>query len=169
MSFNMYAEEMQLQRLSKLGNPLEKLEVIDFESFRPLLDNAFCRERKNNADRPLFDDVMMFKILVLQRLFNLSDVQIEYQITDRISFQHFIGLSLGERVPAAKTIGQFRDTLTQSGTIQNLFMAFNDMLATKGIVTHTETSVNVTFVKVPRRRSSRDENKQVKNDETPEE
>ena len=165
----MYAEETQLQRLSKLGDSLEKLKVIDFEAFRPLLEKAFLKERKSNAGRPPFDVVMMFKILVLQRLFNLSGDQTEYQITDRISFQRFIGLSLGERVPDAKTIWLFRDTLTQSGMIRDIFAMFNNMLASKGIITHTGTIIDATFVDAPRQRNSRDENKQIKNGETPEE
>ena len=98
MQINLFAEETQLQRLSELGDSLEKLNVIDFESFRPLLEKVNCKERKSKASRPSYDVVMMFKILVLQRLFNLSDDQTEYQITDRMSFQRFIGLSLGERV-----------------------------------------------------------------------
>ena len=109
MQISMIAEETQLERLSKLGDSLEKLKIIDFEAFRPLLEIAFRKERKSNAGRPPFDAVMMFKILVLQRLFNLSDDQTEYQITDRMSFQRFIGLSLGERVPDAKMIWLFRD------------------------------------------------------------
>ena len=169
MQFSMFAEETQLQRLSKLGDSLEKLKIIDFEVFRPLLENAFRKERKSNAGRPPFDVVMMFKILVLQRLFNLSDDQTEYQITDRMSFQRFIGLSLGERVPDAKTIWLFRDTLTQSGMIRDLFLTFNGMLAAKGIITHTGTIVDATFVDAPRQRNSRDGNKQIKSGETPEE
>lgn len=96
---------------------------------------------------------MMFKILVLQRLFNLSDDQTEYQITDRMSFQRFIGLSLGERVPDAKTIWLFRDTLAQNGIIRDIFAMFNNMLATKGIITHTGTIVDATFADAPRQRN----------------
>ena len=169
MQFSMFAEETQLERLSKLGDSLEKLKIIDFELFRPRLEIAFRKERKSNAGRLPFDVVMMFKILILQRLFNLSDDQTEYQITDRMSFQRFIGLSLGERVPDAKTIWLFRDTLTQSGMIRDLFMTFNGMLASKGIITHTGTIVDATFVDAPRQRNSRNENDRIKNGETPEE
>ena len=86
-----------------------------------------------------------------------------------MSFQRFIGLSLGERVPDAKTIWLFRDTLTQSGMIRDLFLTFNGMLAAKGIITHTGTIVDATFVDAPRQRNNRNDNKQVKNGETPEE
>ena len=166
MQINLFAEETQLQKLTKLGDSLEKLNIIDFESFRPLLVSAARKERKNNAGRPAFDVVMMFKVLVLQRLFNLSDDQTEYQITDRMSFQRFIGLSLGEHVPDAKTIWLFRDTLTKSGVMEELFAKFNAMLIENGMITHTGTIVDATFVDAPRQRNSRDENEQVKNNET---
>ena len=169
MQISMFAEETQLERLSKLGDSLEKLKIIDFEAFRPLLENALRKERKSNAGRPPFDVVMMFKILVLQRLFNLSDDQTEYQITDRMSFQRFIGLSLGERVPDAKTIWLFRDTLAQNGIIRDIFAMFNNILATKGIITHTGTIVDATFVDAPRQRNSREETDRIKNGETPKE
>ena len=110
---NLFAEETQLERLSKLGDSLERLKIIDFESFRPILTDGLKKERKSNAGRHPFDNVMMFKVLVLEKLFNLSDDQTEYQITDRISFQRFLGLSLGEKVPDAKTIWVFKNTLTE--------------------------------------------------------
>lgn len=169
MQMSLFAEEAQLNRLSKLGDSLEKLKIIDFEAFRPLLEKAFQKERKSKAGRPAFDLVMMFKILILQCLFNLSDDQTEYQITDRMSFQRFLGLSLGERVPDAKTIWLFRDTLTKNGIINELFSKFGEMLAANGIITHTGTIVDATFVDAPRQRNNRKENEQIKNGETPEE
>ena len=165
---NLFAEETQLERLSKLGDSLERLKVIDFESFRPILAEGLKKERKSNAGRHPFDNVMMFKVLVLQRLFNLSDDQTEYQITDRISFQRFLGLSLGEKVPDAKTIWLFRNTLTELKIIDALFSQFNQMLEAQGIITHTGTIVDATFVDAPRQRNSRDENEQIKNGEIPE-
>ena len=164
---NLFAEETQLERLSKLGDSLERLKVIDFESFRPTLTEGMKKERKSSAGRHPFDNVMMFKVLVLQRLFNLSDDQTEYQITDRISFQRFLGLSLGEKVPDAKTIWLFRNTLTELKIIDALFSQFNQMLEAQGIITHTGTIVDATFVDAPRQRNSRDENEQIKNNEIP--
>ena len=165
----LFAEETQLERLSKLGDSLERLKVIDFESFRPTLTEGMKKERKSSAGRHPFDNVMMFKVLVLQRLFNLSDDQTEYQITDRISFQRFLGLSLGEKVPDAKTIWLFRNTLTTLEIIDKLFSQFNQMLEAQGIITYTGTMVDATFVDAPRQRNSRDENEQIKNNEIPEE
>ena len=52
MQINLFAEETQLQKLTKLGDSLEKLNIIDFESFRPLLVSAARKERKNNLKVP---------------------------------------------------------------------------------------------------------------------
>lgn len=78
MQLNLFAEGNRFEKLTKLGDSLLKLNVIDWESFRPALEGVFQKERKSNAGRHAFDVVMMFKILVLQRLFNLSDDQTEY-------------------------------------------------------------------------------------------
>lgn len=169
MQINLFAEETQLDRLSKLGDSLERLKVVDFESFRPVLNESLKKERKSNAGRRPFDCVMMFKVLVLQRLFNFSDDQTEYQITDRISFQRFLGISLGERVPDAKTIWLFKDTLNQSEAIDILFDEFNCQLESRGIITHKGTIVDATFVDVPRQRNSCEENKKIRDGEVPEE
>ena len=67
MQINLFAEETQLERLSQLGDSLERLKIIDFESFRSTLTEGLKKERKNRAGRPPFDSVMMFKVLVLQK------------------------------------------------------------------------------------------------------
>ena len=56
----------------------------------------------------------MFKILILQRIYNISDDQTEFQINDRMSFMRFLGLALGETVPDAKTIWNFRNELANA-------------------------------------------------------
>ena len=112
---------------------------------------------------------MLFKTIVLQRLYNLSDDQTEFQINDRMSFMRFLGLGLDDKVPDAKTIWLFKDTLTKAGIMDQLFSQFNRMLEERGIITHKGTIVDATFVDVPRQRNSREENRKIKNGETPEE
>ena len=166
---SLFAEETRLEKLSALGDCLERLKIIDWESFRPTIALALIRERKSNAGRPPFDCILLFKIIILQRLYNLSDDQTEYQINDRMSFMRFLGLGLDDKVPDAKTIWLFKDTLTKAGIIDRLFSQFNQMLEERGIITHKGTIVDATFVDAPRQRNSRDENKKIKNGEIPEE
>jgi len=165
----MFDEEDRLRKLSKLGDSLERLNVIDWTVFQPVLVRAFQKERKSKAGRPPYDYLMMFKILVLQRLYNISDDQTEYQINDRMSFMRFLGLTLGDTVPDAKTIWAFRETLTRKGAEEELFELFNRQLETQGIITHTGTIVDATFVDAPRQRNNRRENQSIKNGEIPDE
>lgn len=91
--------------LSKAGDPLERLNaVVDFEVLRKPLEKALRRSDRNKGGRPPYDPVLMFKVLVLQALYNLSDEQVEFQIRDRLSFMRFLGLGLQDRVPDAKPV-----------------------------------------------------------------
>lgn len=104
--------------LTRLGDPLERLDkVIPWEMSRPTLSTALNRTVNPNGGRPPYDIILMFKILVLQRFYNLSDDQTEYQINDRMSFGRFLGLSLGDTVPDAKTIWHFREQLVKAKAI----------------------------------------------------
>ena len=116
-------------RLSEAGDPLEKLNaVVPWEVFRKPLAKALKRSDGAKGGRPPYDPVMMFKILVLQALYGLSDDQAEFQIQDRLSFMRFLGLGLGDRVPDAKTIWLFREQLTQAGAVEKLFARFDRQL-----------------------------------------
>ena len=112
---------------------------------------------------------MMFKILVLQRLYNLSDDQTEYQINDRMSFMRFLGINLCEKVPDAKTIWKFKNDLAETETVDKLFCTFDEHLEKEGLISHKGTIVDATFVDAPRQRNSRNENKKIKNGVIPEE
>jgi len=80
---SLFDNEETLDKLNSLGNPLEKLStVIDFEMFRNDLEEGLYKEKFTSAGAKPYDYVLMFKILVLQRMYHLSDEQTEYQIRD---------------------------------------------------------------------------------------
>jgi len=117
-------------RLSEAGDPLEKLNaVVPWEVFRKPLAKALKRSDGSKGGRPPYDPVLMFKIMVLQALYNLSDDQAEFLLQDRLSFMRFLGVSLSDRVPDAKTIWLFREHLAQAGAVENLFARFDRHLA----------------------------------------
>jgi hypothetical protein len=108
--------------LSQNGDPLVLLAShIPWEDFRPALKTVLGRSKRKKGGRPPFDAVLMFKILVLQALYNLSDDQTEYQIRDR------------QRIPDAKTIWLFRETLAQAQVVETLFEQFETYLAVHGL------------------------------------
>ena len=165
-----FDDHFLLEKLTKLKDPLIKLnDHIDWQLFAPILDVVFNKPKNsNNVGRPPFDRLMMFKLLILQSLYNLSDDHVEYQITDRLSFKRFLGLKSSDRVPDSKTIWKFRETLIQEEVIEALFYRFNQALDDQSVFAKTGQIVDASIVEVPRQRNTREENKQIKQGETPE-
>lgn len=127
--------------LERGSRPLERLlSVVDFEVFRPTLDA-----------------VMMFKILVLQALYGLSDEQAEYQVRDRLSFMRFLGLGLGDRVPDRTTIWLFREALATAGAMEGLFARFDADLKERGYFALGGQIVDASIVEAPKQRLIREE------------
>lgn len=142
-----FDEDLRLSKLSKLGDPLEKLaQGIDFELFRDLLESRLQVAAKNKGGRRPYDYVLMFKILILQRYYNLSDHQTEYQICDRLSFMRFLGLTLADDVPDGKTVWHFRERLVDLGLTEELFSLFLRRLEELGLVVHEGKIVDASFV-----------------------
>jgi hypothetical protein len=107
--------------LDASGDPLVAIAAaVPFELFRGKLQRALVKgclrkadgDRKSAAGRKSWDEVLIFKILVLQALYNLSDDGQEYQLRDRLSFMRFAGLCLEDAVPDAKTLWLYREALT---------------------------------------------------------
>ncbi|MDZ7717432.1 MAG: IS5 family transposase [Balneolaceae bacterium] len=105
--------------------------------------------------------------MILQRYYNLSDQQTEYQILDRLSFCRFLELSLDDKVPDEKTIWDFRERLTSSGLEKELFEVFAGLLASHGLIAHQGQLMDASFVEVPRQRNTREENKAIKAGQPP--
>lgn len=161
--------QIRFDQLDTGGDPLPKLkELVNWERFRPELESVRDKERKSNAGRKPFDVILMFKVLVLQSLYNLSDEKMEFQIRDRLSFMRFLGLSLGDAVPDEKTIWLFREQLTEAGVIKRLFEEFDQFLEEKGFCARKGQIIDASIVGAPRQRNSREENRQIKAGQVPE-
>lgn len=161
--------EFQLEKINKHQPPLQKLsKVIDWEMFRDEIEKALIKDnRKSNAGRKPYDKILMFKILILQRYYNLSDEQTEFQIKDRLSFLDFLGLQIGDDVPDEKTIWLFKEQLKKNNLSKKLFNLFTSKLISNNIVAHEGTIIDASFVNVPKQRNKKDENKQIKENEIP--
>src|SRR5690606_13043112 len=120
--YGFFDQDIRLSKLTQLGDPLDKLnKSIDFEEFRALLEDRLIRLAKGKGGRPPYDYVLLFKVLILQRYYNLSDDQVEYQINDRMSFMRFLNLTIADDIPDSKTVWKFREQLIESGIILDLF------------------------------------------------
>ena len=155
-------------KLTKLGDPLVALNHnINWEAFRSDLNILRQKDRKSSAGAKAFDVILMFKILALQQLNNLSDDRIEYQIQDRVSFMRFLGLGFADKILDAKTVWLFREHLKEAKLIEVLFDRFHSQLAACGYIAKAGQMIDATFVEVPRQRKNREENAQIKAGETP--
>ena len=169
--FGFFDADKRLAVISAKGDPLEMIDrVVPFESFRAEIEAATltpASEKKSNAGRKPIDVVVMFRMLVLQSLYNLSDEQIEYQVRDRLSFTRFVRLGIEDSIPDGTTLWLFRETLAKAGLIEKLFERFGQHLEAKGYIARGGQMVDATIVPVPKQRNSRDENEDVKAGKTP--
>lgn len=159
------------------GDPLAAINgAVPFEMFRVELKTALIKgglrrseaDRKSAAGRRPWDEVLIFKVLVLQALYNLSDEAMEYQLRDRLSFMRFAGLGLEDAVPDAKTLWLYREALAKAGAVETLFDLFDGYLKANGYLAMGGQIIDATIVAAPRQRNSREDNATVKAGQTPE-
>ena len=164
----LFDTEYHERKIKEYQPPLSKLDkVINWELFREPIEKALYVEPKGAGGRPAFDKIMMFKILILQKYYNLSDEQTEFQINDRTSFKQFLNLKIGDKVPDEKTVWHFKEQLANKNVSQHLFNLFTEQLITQGIVAKEGSMIDASFVDVPRQRNSKDDNADIKKGAVP--
>src|ERR1700674_3770644 len=90
--------------------------------------------RRAGASGKPIDAIVMFRMLVLQSLYNLSDEQVEYQVHDRMTFTRFLRLGIEDHIPDGTTLWLLRETLGKAGLIEKLFERFSQHLEAKGYI-----------------------------------
>src|SRR6476659_7238299 len=113
------------------------------------------------------DALVMFRMLILQSLYNLSDDQAEYQVRDRLSFTRFLKLGIEDAIPDGTTLWLFREKLSKAGLIATLFERFGRHLEAQGYIARGGQMIDATIVPVPKQRNTREENEAVKAGQPP--
>ncbi|MBD3887701.1 transposase [Phormidium tenue FACHB-886] len=153
------------ERQNKLNQKRDLLvrlnKIISWEDFRSTLEQIHDKSRKSNAERKAIDGVVIFKLLVLQQLYNISDEELEYQVSDRLSF------GLANEVPDATTVWLFRKQLSEQGLIEVFFEQFDGYLIEQGYAAKGGQIVDATLIPVPKQHNSDKENQQLKQGEIP--
>lgn len=162
------------QAVAAKSNGILKLrDLVAWESFRPLLEqlSGYAKRDWSKGGKPPFDPVLMFKVLVLQKYHGLSDDATEEQIFDRASFKSFLGLRVGDDIPDAKTLWDFKQRIEAQGRegARQLFEAFGAMLEAKGLIAREGSIIDASFTEAPRQRNDREQNRRIKQGERPEE
>ena len=170
--FGFFDAEQRLAVLSKIGDPLEAIDaLVPWESFRADIEAVVLtpsEAKRSNAGRKPLDALVLFRMLVLQALYNLSDEEAEFQVNDRMSFGRFVGFGVEGRIPDATTLWLFREKLAKTGLVEKLFQRFDQYLEAKGYIARGGQMVDASIVPVPKQRNTREENDAVKSGQTPE-
>jgi len=170
MQYSFFDKPKRLAKITSLGDTLEQLNaVVNWYIFAPVLDEAIPRVKSEKGGRPPYENLLMFKILIIKRLYNLSHDQTEFQINDRLSFMRFLGMDLGSTVPDAKTIWDYEDMLSKSAVGKDLFDKFFGELRKRGYITREGSIVDATFIEAPKRKNTKEQREMLKDGEIPEE
>jgi len=116
---------------------------IDWRPFEELLAPLY----HPTQGRPSHPPVMMFKALLLQQWYNLSDPGLEEAICDRLSFQRFLGLSLRDPVPDETRICRFRNKLAEQNLGERLFALLAEQLEAQGLIVRRGSLIDATLIK----------------------
>ena len=167
---NIFAADLRLESLSEHKDPLVKLNKhIKWDIFTPILNRLDKTDTNpSKGGRPSFDNILLFKMLILQKIYGLSDFQLQYQVMDRLSFMRFLDLSLSHRVPDQNTVWNFREKLKEKALECELFDVFFEKLKAEGLILNEGKAIDATFIEAPKQRNTKEENEKVKNLETPE-
>lgn len=168
----LFDEFVQNLDVAAFETPLMRVgKLVRWAMFEPIVVAAMPAKPagKGPGGRPRFHPLLMFKVLVLQRLHSLADDATSFQITDRNSFRAFLGLTPGDAVPDGQTISDFRQMLIEAKAIDALFDTFLEHLQTEhGLALAKEgVMVDASFCEVPRQRNSREDNELIKAGEVP--
>ena len=163
MTDGLFDVHFRLEKITEKKHALMTLnEVIDWEMFRPLLQTLRDKPRKSNAGAKGYDLVLMFKMLVLKTMYNLSYEEVECQVLDRLSFMRFLGLKISSKVPDATTLRLFHEEMKGLGLERTLFDAFDGFLRENGFEARRGQIVDASIVEVPRQHNRQEEDRTIK-------
>jgi transposase, IS5 family len=122
---------------------LQISDLIDWVPIRHKLDEMYDNKSEKGG-RPNCDVVLMFKILILQHWYGLSDLEIERQMADRISFMAFLGFP--DPFPDSRTIWLFKDRMAKTETDKVVWAELQRQLDAKGLQVKRGTIQDATFI-----------------------
>jgi len=164
---DLFAFDHHRKKIDTLGDPLAEIEShIDFVALAAEVDRVAPRIVSPKGGRPPYPTETMVRILVLKRLYNLSDEQMEYQLLDRMSYKRFCGLASATNIPDRTTVWTFENRIGEAGA-KVLFDGVSAQLLARGFIARGGQIVDATLVPTPKQRNSREENQRVKDGAMP--
>jgi len=159
---DLFSDQHHKETLDKLGDPLRAIEAcIDFAVLAEEVDRIAPRHVSPQGGRPPFPTETMVRILVLKRLYNLSDEQMECPLLDRMSYKRFCGLTHASNIPDRTTVWVFENRIGEAGA-KALFDGVSTQLLKKGFIARGGQIIDATLVPAPRQQFTRDDKEQIK-------
>lgn len=109
-------------------------------------DKLLAPLRDGGPGRAAWPPLVMFKALVLQSLYGLSDRELEEALADRLSFRRFVGLGLEESVPDHTVVTRFRHLLIERKLLERLFGELDRQLEKAGVMVKRGTMLDATLI-----------------------
>ncbi|ANG63586.1 transposase [Marinobacterium aestuarii] len=164
---DLFAADQHREKIDRLGDPLAEINLhIDFSALAAAVDQVAPRPVSSQGGRPPFPTETMVRILVLKRLYNLSDEQMEYQLLDRMSYQRFCGLTQISNIPDRTTIWTFENRIGEAGA-RALFDGVADQLMRRGYIARGGQIIDATLVPAPKQRIRSHEKDIIEQQATP--
>ena len=147
---DLFAGQRRESKLDRLGDPLVALDQhIDFAALAAEVDHVAPRPDSAQGGRPPYPTETMVRILVVKRLHNLSDEQVEFQLNDRLSFQRFCGLQHSATIPDRTTVWTFENRIGADAA-KAVFKAVQVQLQKRGYIARCGQIIDATLVAAPR-------------------
>jgi IS5 family transposase len=129
--------------VARANTTLERIDgLVEWGRVRQLLNGL----RSGPMGAPGYPSLALFKALLLQQWYGLSDPQLEEALADRLSFRRFAGLSLVEPIPDHSTLWRFRETLGKSGLAERAFAEITAQIEACGFVLKRGTLIDASLV-----------------------
>lgn len=122
---------------------LQISDLVDWSPIRQILDEMY-NNKSEKGGRPNCDVILMFKILILQRWYGLSDLEVERQMADRISFMAFLGFP--DPFPDSRTIWLFRERMVRTEKEKVVWAELQKQLDAMGLQVKRGTIQDATFI-----------------------
>ncbi len=151
--FDLFAHEHRAKRIDQKDPLLALDELIDFKPLVEVVDKTAPRKRSEKGGRPPYPTEIMLRVIILKRLNNLSNDQMEFMLNDRMSFQRFTKLTHSPNIPDANTIWVFEERIGEK-TAKALFEAVERQIRLSGYSARKGQIVDATLVPVPKQRIS---------------
>ena len=150
IKINLFASAHHREKIDQWGDPLHDIGFhIDFSALASEVDLVAPRPVSAQGGRPPYPTETMVRILVLKRLYNLSDGQIEYPLLDRMSYQRFCGLEYAMNIPDRTIIWHFEQRIGAGGA-QALFDGISTQLLKKGFIARGGQIIDVSLIPAPK-------------------